>query len=96
VIALETAGGPLYDTGPYVILPVLLTLYHHPANQKSEPENVHGSMLTARTGVDLTTTISMTFPKLGAMAVLTASFAYSSPKDELCVIIGIEGYARGF
>ncbi len=74
----------------------LLTLYHHPANQKSEPENVHGSMLTARTGVDLTTTISMTFPKLGAMAVLTASFAYSSPKDELCVIIGIEGYARGF
>nr|XP_019049573.1 hypothetical protein I302_03362 [Kwoniella bestiolae CBS 10118]OCF28503.1 hypothetical protein I302_03362 [Kwoniella bestiolae CBS 10118] len=89
--ALETAGGVMYDLGPYTVLCALLALYHHPDNSRSKPDKVFGNMVKARTGVDLSTTISMEFPKLEATALLTASFAYNSPKDERCVIIGTQG-----
>ena len=90
-IALETAGGPLFDLGPYIILMAVLTLYHHPVNAKSPPENIMGSMIKARTGVDLTTRITMDFPKLEASAVLCTSTAYNSPRDQPCTIIGTRG-----
>ncbi|WWC58899.1 uncharacterized protein I303_101444 [Kwoniella dejecticola CBS 10117] len=89
--ALDTAGGVMYDLGPYTVLCALLALYHHPNNERSKPENVVGHMVKTRTGVDLSTTINMEFPKLEATAILTASFAYNSPKDERCVIIGTKG-----
>ncbi|WWC99990.1 hypothetical protein V866_006899 [Kwoniella sp. B9012] len=89
--ALDTGGGVMYDLGPYTVMCALLALFHNPKNGKSKPENVVGHMIKAPTGVDISTTISMDFPKLEATALLTASFAYNSPKDERCVIIGTKG-----
>ncbi|RSH91186.1 hypothetical protein EHS25_009485 [Saitozyma podzolica] len=89
--ALESAGGAMFDLGPYIVLCAILALYHNPANERSKPENVRGVMSKARTGVDLSTTILMDFPKLEANAVLTTSFAYCSPKDERCIITGTKG-----
>jgi len=59
----------MLDLGPYTLLPALLYLYHSPANELSEPENVVGTMLKAETGVDLSTTISLDFPKIQGKAV---------------------------
>jgi dihydrodiol dehydrogenase / D-xylose 1-dehydrogenase (NADP) len=81
----------MFDLGPYIVLCAILALYHNPANERSKPENVRGVMSKARTGVDLSTTILMDFPKLEANAVLTTSFAYGSPKDERCIITGTKG-----
>lgn len=90
-VALEHAGGPLLDLGAYILLPALTALYHNPANAETYPDKVVVSMLKASTGVDLTTSFSLQFPKLGAMASCTASFAYDSPKDERCQILGTKG-----
>jgi hypothetical protein len=88
---MDAAGGSLFDLGPYIILCAILALYHHPKNGKSRPEDVGGTMIMARTGVDLSTTVTMNFPKLEANAILSTSFAYNSPKDERCIIIGSKG-----
>lgn len=45
-----------------------MLLYHHPKNELTPPEQVTGSMVLAHTSVDLTTSFSMTFPKLKAQA----------------------------
>jgi hypothetical protein len=79
------------DLGPYILLPALLALYHNPANGKAKPDNVRASMIKSRHDVDLTTTITLDFPRLGAQGVCTTSHAYSSPKDERGLIIGTRG-----
>ncbi|RSH95688.1 hypothetical protein EHS25_000780 [Saitozyma podzolica] len=90
-LSREAAGGPLMDLGPYILLPALLALYYNPANGKAKPENVRASMIKSRHDVDLTTTITLDFPRLGAQGVCTTSHAYSSPKDERGLIIGTRG-----
>jgi hypothetical protein len=79
------------DLGAYGLLPGLLTLYHNPVNEKSPPENIRSTMLKGRTGVDLTTTIAMEFPKIQATSVSTTSFLYNSPRGARCVISGSKG-----
>lgn len=68
-LSLDYAGGPIFDLGPYIINPAMLALYHHPDNELTAPETVQGTMVKAHTGVDLTTTVAMTFPKIGAIAI---------------------------
>jgi hypothetical protein len=67
VLSPALAGGGLLDLGPYVILPVLLALYHHPSNEHASPTNLTGRMML-RNGVDLSTSVTMDFDKLQAKA----------------------------
>lgn len=69
----------------------MLALYEAPANELSPPENLHASMVMTRTGTDLSTSVTMDFPKILGKAVCTTSFAYNSPKDEPGVIVGTRG-----
>lgn len=68
-----------------------MALYESPANELSPPENVQASMVKTRTGTDLSTSITMDFPKIYGKAVCTTSFAYNSPKDEPGMIVGTRG-----
>ena len=82
LLSAEMAGGPLLDLGPYPLVwvsletthvddaddKVLMMLYHHPKNEKTPPAKVGSTMLLHTTGVDISTSFSMTFPKIGAMA----------------------------
>lgn len=46
-----------------------MTLFHHPRNEQSPPENLSSSMLKSpETGVDIATGFTMTFPKIPAIA----------------------------
>jgi hypothetical protein len=83
----------MLDLGVYTLVPSLLALYHNPVNNKALPEKVHGTMVLGPSGCDTTTSITMTFPKLQALGVGTASFAMNSPKDQRCIISGNAGYA---
>lgn len=84
------------DLGVYAMLPTLLALYHNPANAESAPEQVNGTILRDETGIDLTTSISMTFPKIKGFGVGTASFAMHSPQTHRCIISGTKGQVKGF
>jgi len=46
----------------------LTMLYRHPENERTPPAKVGSTMLLHRTGVDISTSFSLTFPKIGAMA----------------------------
>ncbi|KAK8864557.1 hypothetical protein IAR55_001807 [Kwoniella newhampshirensis] len=89
---IDMAGGSMLDLGPYTLLPALLYLYHAPANEQSPPENLIGSMLKAETGVDLSTSITMNFPKINAKAFLSSSFAYNTAEDRATFITGTKGH----
>ena len=80
-LSLDYAGGPLFDLGPYIINPGMLALFHHPDNKLTAPETVQGTMVKAHTGVDLTTTVTMTFPKINAMAIGESVIATADGRD---------------
>lgn len=46
----------------------MMMLYRHPKNERSAPENLGSSMLKHKTGVDLATSFTLTFPKIKAIA----------------------------
>jgi hypothetical protein len=48
-----------------------MMLFHHPQNERTPPEKVGSTMLLHKTGVDLATSFSLTFPKINAMAFRT-------------------------
>lgn len=79
------------DLGPYAILPTLLALYDSPENGQSGPEQVSSAMLIGSTGVDATTSLTMTFPKIKAIGIATASIAMTSSKENRCTILGTDG-----
>ena len=86
----EAAGGPMFDLGPYILLPALVALYYNPANEGAWPD-ITSCMQRFATGVDLSTVIVLSFPKLSAMAILSTSFGYNSPRDERLIISGTKG-----
>ncbi|KAH8083482.1 hypothetical protein HD553DRAFT_273027 [Filobasidium floriforme] len=90
-IAMEYAGGPLYDLGPYILLAPLWLLFRDPKNERTRPSQVTGHMLKARTGVDLSTSVTLSFDRLGAVAVGTTSFAYATSKETKVTIVGDKG-----
>lgn len=91
LLSAAAAGGAMLDLGVYTIVPSLIALYHNPANHKSPPEKVHGTMILGPSGCDITTSISMVFPNINALGVGTATFAMNSPKDQRCFISGTTG-----
>ncbi|KAF8581454.1 NAD-binding protein [Ramaria rubella] len=76
LLAPELAGGALLDLGPYPLVWALLALYQNPDNAHTPPAVINGSMLkTPRTGVDVFTSWTLDFPKLGARANLTCNLS---------------------
>lgn len=74
----------------------LLLLYNHPDNGKAMPENIQGSMIKYKTGVDLHTNWTLDFPRIGkagARACLSTSIGVNSPKEVVTRITGTAGYA---
>lgn len=69
----------------------MLFLFNHPKNHRDIPSTITGHILKTRTGVDLTTTVTLSFPKLDAVATGTCSFAYNASKDTKVTIIGSDG-----
>lgn len=45
-----------------------MILYRHPLNQLTPPDKVGSTMLLHQTGVDLATSVTLTFPKLNAVS----------------------------
>jgi len=67
-------GGSLLDLGPYPTIWAMMCLYEHPRNKLSYPDHIAGAMLkTPLTGVDASTTWSLTFSTLQAQASLSTS-----------------------
>lgn len=81
----------MLDLGPYAILPTLLALYDNPKNDQAGPENVSSAMILGSTGVDATTSLTMTFPKIKAIGIAIASIAMTSSRENRCTILGTDG-----
>lgn len=45
-----------------------MILYRHPKNGMTPPEKVGSTMMLSRTGVDLATSFTLTFPKIESIA----------------------------
>jgi len=75
-------GGGLLDLGPYPLVWAIIALYEHPSNKHHPPSHISGSMLkTPLTGVDSSTSFTLTFAEAGlrAQAVLTCSINIPPP-----------------
>ncbi|KAF9221402.1 NAD(P)-binding protein [Gyrodon lividus] len=67
-------GGALLDLGPYPLIWAILALYEHPSNKGEKPSNVTGTMLkTPLTGVDRSTSFTVTFSPISPSATNTLS-----------------------
>ncbi|KAJ3517737.1 hypothetical protein NLJ89_g294 [Agrocybe chaxingu] len=69
-------GGALLDLGPYPLFWAILALYENPANNKTQPTNIKGSMIkTPITDVDSNVVFNVSFcaAKLSAQASLSCS-----------------------
>ncbi|KAH8832257.1 hypothetical protein DL96DRAFT_1581480 [Flagelloscypha sp. PMI_526] len=85
----ELGGGSLLDLGPYPLIWALLFLYEHPANKSAPPSQIAGTMvLTPDTGVDITTSWSITFPAIPAQAQLSTSMNLN--RHEAGVVVRFE------
>ncbi|KAG2144772.1 hypothetical protein BD769DRAFT_1650066 [Suillus cothurnatus] len=68
----KLGGGAILDLGPYPLIWTILALYEHPANKRTKPSKVTGTMYkTPITGVDCNT--SYIAPLSPAQAVLSCS-----------------------
>ncbi|ORY35372.1 hypothetical protein BCR39DRAFT_509126 [Naematelia encephala] len=90
-LSAELAGGPLLDVGPYPMVWSLMILFRHPKNNMTPPEKVGSTMMKYRTGVDLATSFTMTFPKLNAIAYCTTNLLSDTPKTSHTRIVGSKG-----
>ncbi|WVN90151.1 uncharacterized protein L203_105387 [Cryptococcus depauperatus CBS 7841] len=91
LLSAELAGGSLLDIGPYPLVWTLMLLYRHPLNERTPPAKVGSTMLLCDTGVDIATSITLTFPKLNAMAYCSTNLLSSTQKDQHTRIVGSKG-----
>ncbi|KZS94486.1 NAD(P)-binding protein [Sistotremastrum niveocremeum HHB9708] len=82
----QLGGGALLDLGPYPIIWAMMCLYEHPKNALVAPDHIAGTMLkTPLTGVDASTSFSLTFSKLEAQAILSCSITLPSPNPAVTI-----------
>lgn len=94
ILAPALGGGALLDLGPYPLVWAILAFYEHPANNKLKP-SVSGAMLkTPLTGVDSSTSFTLTFDpsaspesgsSLSAQAVLSCSITLTAPEPGVTI-----------
>ncbi|ORY26983.1 hypothetical protein BCR39DRAFT_539672 [Naematelia encephala] len=90
-LSAELAGGALLDIGPYPMVWALTMLYRHPLNQITQPGVIGTTMLLHTTGVDLATSITMTFERLKAVAFCTVNLLSATNKAQHTRIVGSKG-----
>nr|WPS94661.1 dimeric dihydrodiol dehydrogenase [Naematelia aurantialba]WPS94686.1 dihydrodiol dehydrogenase / D-xylose 1-dehydrogenase [Naematelia aurantialba] len=98
VKSAELGGGPLLDVGPYPLVWALMMLFRHPKNGMTPPEKVGSTMMKYRTGVDMATSFTLTFPKLNAIAYCTTSILCDTPPTHTRIVgskgeITVQGHA---
>ncbi|KAF8582789.1 NAD(P)-binding protein [Ramaria rubella] len=77
-------GGALLDLGPYPFVWSIIALYEHQANNKQRPSSIAASILkTPLTGVDSSTSFTLTYNRLQAQAILSCSITLPPPKPPL-------------
>ncbi|ADV22727.1 Conserved hypothetical protein [Cryptococcus gattii WM276] len=91
VLSAELAGGSLLDIGPYPLVWTMMILYRHPLNQLTPPDKVGSTMLLHQRGVDLATSVTLTFPKLNAVSFCTTNLLSAVQKYQNTRIIGSKG-----
>jgi len=76
----KLGGGAILDLGPYPLVWAIIALYEHAANARQRPSQITGSILkTPLTGVDSSTSCTLTFDKLQAQAILSCSITLPPP-----------------
>lgn len=85
-----------------------MMLFHHPKNERTPADKVGSTMLLHTTGVDLSTSFSLTYPKINAMAfcmssphrgslpeltVVTVNLFSATDEERHTRIVGSKGYA---
>ncbi|TYJ56061.1 hypothetical protein B9479_003171 [Cryptococcus floricola] len=91
VLAAELAGGPLLDVGPYPLVWTMMILYRHPDNARTPPEKVGSTMMLHKTGVDIATSFTLTFPKITSIAYCTTNLLSPVQKERNTRIVGSTG-----
>jgi len=66
-------GGAILDLGPYPLVWAIIALYEHSKNNRTKPSVVASIIKTPLTGVDRSTSFTLTFPALAAQAALSCS-----------------------
>lgn len=66
----------------------MMILYRHPLNQLTPPEKIGSAMLLHQTGVDLATSVTLTFPKLNAVSFCKLTVYHGFIGIRLTVFIG--------
>lgn len=69
----------------------MMLMYRHPKNGLTPPAQVGSTMMLSRTGVDLASSVTLTFPQLEAIAYLTMNSLSSTPKQLHTRIVGTTG-----
>ncbi|KIJ55324.1 hypothetical protein M422DRAFT_23927 [Sphaerobolus stellatus SS14] len=77
-------GGALLDLGPYPFIWTSVALYENLKNGKERPSSIAASILKSPlTGVDSSTSFTLTFDKLQAQAILSCSITIPPPNPPL-------------
>ncbi|KAK9466139.1 hypothetical protein V1512DRAFT_239819 [Lipomyces arxii] len=85
-------GGALLDLGVYSTTWMLSTCYHHPKNEMEKPTSIKANMIKSEmTGVDESTVVTMTWPKVGILGVSSCSLMVSSPYESVIRVQGDKG-----
>lgn len=82
----KLGGGAILDLGPYPFIWSHLALYEHEKNNRRRPTSVVGAILKSPiTGVDSSTSFTLTFEELQAQAILTCSITIPPPSPSLTI-----------
>ncbi|WVQ74807.1 hypothetical protein IAR50_004413 [Cryptococcus sp. DSM 104548] len=91
LLAAELAGGCLLDIGVYPLVWAMMMLYRHPDNDRTPPEKVGSTMMLHKTGVDIATSFTLTFPKITSIAYCSTNLLSQSQNERNTRIVGSTG-----